>query len=261
MTPVAITIPAAAGAPALHIHVNPLYALFHYVYVAKEALRPEGDRDPAAAPAVALMRRARWPYGLSGTWTDWERPVATADAVGEAVAGLREAMTVTIDQVEGALREAERVFLDTLWPQRLPAIEAGLATLREHLVPHFPAMMLRQGEELNLTWPVRIDAFLVTDCYAWQGGYSHPLTIDVARITGLELCETLIHEAIHVGDSYTRRTGGPGRAGERFVGALRERGVPLQTARDTWHAVIFASSAAQVKHFIAPDYRDYALTR
>lgn len=253
-----LAISAAERSPALHVRVNPTYALYHYLV--REAQRRPDERHPATREAAALMQEARTPLGLHGHWDSWEQPLAAGDTVGEATRGLREAMASTADQLGAALARAERPFRDALWPRRLPLVEEALLTLRERLAPHFPAMARRQAETFGFTWPPRIDAFLVTDCYDRPGAYSHPLTVDVAHNTGLELCETVLHEATHVGDVHTNILGGESLQ-HRLIAHLEGRGLSFRKAWDVWHAVIFASSARQVRAHIAPGHTDYALPR
>lgn len=252
----ALVIPAQEHSPALHVHGNPLHNLYHYL--AREAQRPREERNPATAAAAALMAEVRFPRDVQGLWSTWERPLTTSGTPEEAVRGLTQTMTETADQLGEALRQAESVFRETLWPQRLPKIEAALATLREHFAPHFPAMARGQAALLDLAWPSRIDAFLVTDCYAREGAYSHPLTVGVSQHTGIMLCETLLHEATHVGDVHANIPGKE-RFGGRLQAYLTKSGLCGRDTWNVWHAVIFAASAEQVRACIAPEHTDYAI--
>jgi hypothetical protein len=258
MNAASLVVPGEEQSPSLHVYVNPLYSLYHYLV--KEAELPASKRNPATAAAAVLMGRARNQRGVNGIWTIWEQPIAAGGTREEVVQGLGDAMAATVARIGEALGAAEDVFLNPLWPERLPLVEAALATLRADFAPHFSAMARRQGELLGLAWPRRIDAFLVADCYAWQGGYSHPLTLDVSQLKGLELCETLLHEATHVADLYT---GGLGRQSleDRLRARLVEHGIGSTTAWNVWHAVIFAASAQQIRAFINPEHIDYALPR
>ncbi len=185
--------------------------------------------------------------------------MARGGTADEAEAGLMEAMTETVAQLGSALHAAESDFNQRLWPERQPAVQAALTTIQDLLQPSFAAMAQRQAAVLHLIWPQRIDVYLVTDCYDWQGGYSHPLTIDVTTHRGVTLCETLLHEATHVADVYT----GESRKQSlrtRLTSALSEDGIPPPHAWNAWHAIIFAASAHHIRDFIDPAHTDYAAT-
>ncbi|MDP9375799.1 MAG: hypothetical protein M3Q65_25780, partial [Chloroflexota bacterium] len=190
----------------------------------------------------------------------WERLVAQGAGLDAAVAGMKAAMLDTAEQIGAALRQAESVYRETIWPGRLSLIEAALTTLHEQLAPHFPVMVRAQGRALDLAFPPEIAAFLVTDCYDWRGGYSDPLTLDATLLQGLELCETVIHEATHLAERHTRWTAKREGLGDRLRAYLTEHGFTRNQAFDVAHAVLFAASAVQVRAFIDPHHVDYAST-
>jgi hypothetical protein len=167
-------------------------------------------------------------------------------------------MEETVDTLASALYDARSYFHEHVWPGHIVTIEAAAATIQDTVQPHFSALIQRQAELLSLRWPDSIAAYFVADCYAWQGGYSHPLTIDVSANTGTTLCETLIHEATHVAD--VSGNDHPDM-GSRLRQHLTSEGLSPQDAWNAWHAVIFASSADQVRRFIDPRYVDYASNR
>lgn len=252
-----LVIPAGDGSPSVHFHVNPLYNLYHYL--AREGQKQQSHRQAATADAASLVGWSRFPRGAHGAWDGWEQAITTSDTPEDALHGLTAAMTRTAGQIGEALRGSEAIWRNTLWPERVPLLDAAVALLRDALAPHFPAMARRQRDLLGLTWPDRIDAHLITDCYDRRGGYSHPLTIDVTLCTGMELCETVIHEATHVGDGWA----GPGTGsqfGARLQTYLAERGSTRDAAWNVWHAVIFAASAEQIRSFLDPTHVGYART-
>lgn len=169
-------------------------------------------------------------------------------------------MTQTVEQIEAALAQAEPFFRETLWPQRATQFTAAASTIQKELAPHFVAMARRQAEVLELSWPERIDAFLVTDCYDPRGAYSHPLTVDITHNVGSTLCETLLHEATHIADVHTLQQGQRSLS-NKVIEHLSGIGLHLSAADvwNVWHAIIFASSAYQVRTNIDPDHTDYAL--
>ncbi len=253
----ALIIAATAGTPAVYVHVNPLYALYHYLI--REGQRPREERDPVLSEAARDAAEARHLTGAHGIWDVWEQRVAQGGTADEAEAGLMEAMAQTVAQLGTALRVAESDFNHRLWPECRPAVQAALDTIQDLVQPRFAAMAQRQAAVLDLTWPRRIDVYLVTDCYDWQGGYSHPLTIDVTIHRGLTLCETLLHEATHVADVYTGESEKESLRG-RLMTALIEDGIPPPHAWNAWHAIIFAASAHHTRAFIDPAHTDYAAT-
>jgi len=250
-----LIIGAATGTPAVHVHVNPLYALYHYLI--REGQRPREERDSVVAEAARGASQARRLTGVHGVWDVWEQRVARAGTADEAVAGLMEAMTGTIAELGSALRAAESEFRQRLWPERQVTIQAALTTIQDLLQPSFVSMARRQATVLDLVWPQRIDVYLVTDCYDWQGGYSHPLTIDVTTHGGVTLCETLLHETTHVADVYTGEVGKESFR-TRLMATLIEDGIPPPHAWNAWHAVIFAASGHHIRAFIEPAHMDYA---
>jgi len=250
-----LVIEATTDTPAVYIHANPLYALYHYLI--REGQRPREERDPVLVEAAGMAAEARHLIGVHGVWDVWEQRVAQGGTADEAEAGLMEAMTETIAQLGSALRAAESDFNQRLWPERQPAVEAALATIQDLVQPRFAAMAQRQAAMLDLVWPQRIDVYLVTDCYDWQGGYSHPLTIDVTTHRGVTLCETLLHEATHVADVYTNESGKESLH-SRLMTALSGDGIPPPHAWNAWHAIIFAASGHNIRTFIEPTHTDYA---
>lgn len=263
-----VVIPAGKGSPELRVHVNPVYALYHYLR--KEAEAPLAQVKPETAEATATFRRAFHRSvvagvvnfgGLHGLWDVWEQPLTTGATIEAAVGGLRREMVAVADGIGAAMAEAEPVFNQKLWPQREPLIEAALTTIRETFEPQFPAMALRQAELLDHTWPDRVDAYLVTDCYDRFEAYSRPLTVDVAQSTGIELCETLLHEATHVADVHTNALEHKGLEDRLILFLLDGEDVPFGSILNARHALIFVSSADQVRTFIDPNHVDYALPR
>jgi len=250
-----LVIEATTDTPAVYIHVNPLYALYHYLI--REGQRPTEERDLVLSEAARDAAEARHLIGAHGVWDVWEQRVAQGGTADEAEAGLMEAMTETIAQLGSALRAAESDFNQRLWPERCVTVQTALTTIQDLLQPCFAAMAQRQGAVLELIWPQRIDVYLVTDCYDWQGGYSHPLTIDVTTHRGVTLCETLLHEATHVADVHTGESG-KGSLHTRLTSALIEDGIPPPHAWNAWHAIIFAASAHHIRAFIDPAHTDYA---
>lgn len=243
--------------PDVYVHVNPVYALYHYLV--REGLQPAAERVQATADEAIAAAAARRVGGVHGIWDAWEVPLASADSVDDAISGLRTAMTETVNTLGAALHAAETEFRERIWPARRGAIDEAFQTLRDLLAHRFADMARRQGKALGLVWPERIDAYLVTDCYDWHGAYSHPMTIDITRNQGFTLCETFLHEATHVADVHS---GALGRSSlhARLTAALSERGIQGLTAWNAWHAIIFAASAQQVRSFIDPGYTDYAVT-
>ena len=84
--------------------------------------------------------------------------------------------------------------------------------------------------------------------------------MDASKTAGLELCETMLHEATHVADVHTGAEGG-GCVGDRLIVRLVEGGVARAEAWNAWHAVIFAASARQVRESLSPAHPDYAAAR
>jgi hypothetical protein len=252
---VVLTLAGGGGAPKLRFRVNPLYCLYHYL-VRQGQLPPE-QRNPATAAAAARAARVREPRGVHGLWDAWEVPLATAAGVDAAADGLRAAMATAAEELGAALRAAEPHFRAAVWPRRRPVVEAALATLRTAIAPRFPALVRRQADVLGLVWPDQVDAFLVTDGYDRFGAYSHPLTVDVSRVAGDELHETVLHELTHVGDLHTGALGKE-CLGDRLVRRLVQTGASRRRAWDAWHAVIFAASGRTVRDVLDPDHTDYA---
>lgn len=226
-----------------------------YHYLRRQAEVPIPLVDEATAAAAALMRTAVNRMegagganlgGYHGLWDVWELPLASNPRIDPAVDGLREAMMETADAVQASMREAESIWMADLWPAREPHIETGLATLSRRLSPAFSAMCQAQAEHLDLSWPARLDAYLVTDCYDRFEAYTPPLTIDVARSQGLELCETLLHEATHVAERFSRSRAVLSLS-DRLLLFLIECGVTSFGAiLDAQHALVFVSSGRQV---------------
>ena len=215
------------------------------------------ERQLATAEAAALAADVRFARGVHGIWNVWERPFTTSGTASEAAEGLKTAMAATADRLGDALQRAEGVFRETLWSERVPLVDATLALLREGFAPHFPDMARRQSAALELDWPPEIDGFLVSDSYG--GSYSHPLTIGVAECGSqaqrLELFETVLHEATHVASVYTVKEGLSGRLGTYLAG----RGLRGDQVWNVEHAMMFASSAQQVRTCIDSTHVDYAL--
>jgi hypothetical protein len=165
-----LRIPSGDGAPQVDIHVNLIYSLYHYLV--RQGSEQSSERDPAMSAEAQRAAHVRFPLGVHGMWTGWEVPLASAATLGDAISGLRARTNQTVDTLAIALREAETEFREHTWPERQLRLETALLTLRQVLAPHFAEMARRQGEVLELVWPERIDAYLVTDCYDRRGAYS-----------------------------------------------------------------------------------------
>lgn len=263
-----IVVPAGELSPALHIHVNPMYAMYHYVR--RQAELPIPLVDEATANAAALMRQALNRVegaggsnmgGYHGLWDRWEPPLAGNLAVAPAIDGLRGAMMGMADALQASLSEAESIWMTSLWPKRELHIETGLSTLSDLLQPGFVAMCHEQAEYLDLVWPERLDAYLMTDCYDRFEAYTPPLTIDVAQSQGLELCETLLHEATHVAERFTRTRDGTSLSDRLLLFLMESGSTNFGSILDAQHALVFVSSGQQVRARIDPDHIHYAASR
>lgn len=167
-----IVIPATARSPELHVQVNPLYSLYHYLRI--EAAGPLSSISPETAEATHAMRATINQQtvagvanmgGYHGLWDLWE-PAIAQGATTEAVAnGLRKQVDGFADGVSRAMSLSEPFFVEHLWPERLPHIERALDTLRERFVPHFSTMARHQAEQMDIVWPDRVDVHLVAWCY------------------------------------------------------------------------------------------------
>lgn len=250
-----LEIPGTDQSPRLQFHVNPSYAL--YQWLRTEAAKPAPADDGPLENAIRLMRRSVNVRGVHGVWDVWEGALASAqDRAPFEV--LRQAIVTTGKDLARALQEAEPYFHGEVWPDRQAAIRTALGTIEETLAPRFPVMAARHSTLLDLAWPDTIDVYLVTDCYDFGGAYSHPLTVDVVRNTGLRLCETVLHEATHVADVHTAETGST-TLGDRLISMLVARGLDRRTAFNLWHAVIFAASGARIREALDSYYVDYAV--
>lgn len=253
-----LIVAATESSPEIAIHVNPSYALYHWLR--KGAESPGPDPVPAFHDSIRKLRRVLNQQGLHGTWQLWETAISAGDSQDASLANLRNAVTVTGDDTADAIAIAEDRFLCEIWPAQLRLIEEALKTISQGFAPVFPAMANDHARLLKLRWPSRIDAYLITDTYERFGAYSHPLTISVSHNTGITLCETLLHEATHVADVYMEEIGAMG-LGDSVGAALLDDGMQLRAAFDCWHAVIFASSAYQMRAHIDPEHIDYATGR
>lgn len=263
-----IVIPANTGSPELRVHVNPRYSLYQYLRI--QATGPLGAIRPEMAEATNIMRAAinqRTVAGVAnmagyhGLWDLLEPPIALASTTQGMGDGLRSAVNSFAEGVSQAITSGEPFFMEHPWPERLPHIERAMETLRDLFVPHFPTMAQRQADQLDIVWPDHLDVNLVVYCYDRFEAYTPPVTVDVSRSTGLELCETVLHEVTHAADGYTNALGHKGLE-DRFLLFMLEHEMPsFGTILDARHAVIFASSAHQVRTAIDKGHVDYAIPR
>jgi hypothetical protein len=261
-----IVVPSEGHSPELCVRVNPLYSLYHYLRI--QAAGPLPAIRPETAGATHIMRTAlnyRTVAGVAnmggyhGLWDLWERPFTVGGTVEGISTGWHAELQSLADQVEIAMSMAEGAFLETIWPERLPMIQAALQTIEEKIVPHFAKVARRQADQLDLTWPDRVDVNLVTYCYDRFEAYATPLTIDVSRCEGFDLCENLLHEATHIADGHTNANGMLG-LGDRLLLFLLQAEVPSFGAiLDARHAIVFASSAHQIRTHIHSSHVDYAV--
>lgn len=261
-------IPAGDRSPALHIHVNPIYALYHYLR--RQAELPIPLVEAKTVGATALMRKALNRVegagganlgGYHGLWDVWEPALAGNDGIVPALTGVRDAMMGTANALQSSLHEAEGTWIADLWPAREDYIKTGLATLRDVLQPGFAVMCQEQAEHLGLAWPERLDAYLVTDCYDRFEAYTPPLTIDVSRSHGLDLCETVLHEATHVAERFSRARDATSLSDRLLLFLLESGDVPFGSILDAQHALVFASSGRLVSEHIDPEHSHFAVTR
>lgn len=262
------TICTSSNVPDLQVHVNPHYALYHLLV--GEALAPVEKRDPAIAEAASAMELACSYRVFNGGWLIWDETIADCNTVEDTVERLQaevkgsadlpwevSELESAIEHIGNSIKMTETLFNEEIWPERIPRLEEALRTIETLLAPSFSDMAHRQAEVLSIVFPSEISAYLVTDCYVKVGGYSQPVTIDVSQHTGLQLCETLLHEATHVGDVYTNKLG-KASLGKQLADYLDDEGDKYW---NIWHAIIFASSARQVRECIDPDHTDYVSIR
>jgi hypothetical protein len=255
MSEPALVIPGSAETPSLHINANPVYALYHYLV--SEGTQPSDTRHASLSDAARRVADARHLRGVHGIWDVWEQPLAAAESASDGFEALRASMTETVEQLGAAMQGAEPIYRREIWPKRYSLVAAALDTMYERFVPVARDLMLDTARRLDLLWPDLIDVYLVPDCYAWQGGYSHPVTIDVSSNTGTVLCETLLHEITHVADVHTSDAR-ESDLGRRLTARLRDDGVGVGDAWQAWHGVIFTSSAYEVRAHIDPGHKDFA---
>ncbi|MGI8404986.1 MAG: hypothetical protein ACR2OE_09535 [Thermomicrobiales bacterium] len=253
-----LIIAATEKSPEIAIHVNPSYALYHWLRAKAET--PGPNPAPEFGNAIPLMRRALNVSGLHGFWGIWENSLTDAITLDQVNLNLIHAVTSTGEALASAIAAAETRYREEIWPQQQQVFTDALSVIEQRFTPAFPAMAADHAQLLDLTWPRHIDAYLVAETYERAGAYSHPLTISVSHNTGITLCETLLHEATHVADVYMEEIGAMG-LGDSVGAALLDDGMQLRAAFDCWHAVIFASSAYQMRAHIDPEHIDYATGR
>lgn len=245
-----------------------MYAMYHYLR--HQAELPIPLVDEVTPRATALMRTALNRVegaaganlgGYHGLWDVRGPPLAGNPEIAPTIDGLRDAMIGTADALQASLREAESIWMTGFWPERAPHIETGLSTLSDLLQPAFVAMCQAQAEQLDLVWPERLDAYLVTDCYDRFEAYTPPLTIDVARSQGLELCETLLHEATHVAERFSRSRDVTSLSDRLLLYLIESESISFGSILDAQHALVFVSSGRQVRGHIDPNHIDYAASR
>lgn len=244
-----------AETPVLNVHINELYDLYHYLVTAGSGRVHESN--PIMQEAARQAVGARHLMGVHGIWDEMERPLASALTIGGALSDARGLVNDTLDRLESALGYASEVFHRDIWPQHQVYFSAALGSIQDQFAAQFDEMVRAQATILDVVWPERVDAYFVTDCYAPEGAYSHPLTIDVRANTGTTLCETVLHEATHVADVYSREVGRE-TLGRKLGFALMSAGTSPTDAWNAWHAVIFASSAYQIRTRIDRTHVDYA---
>jgi hypothetical protein len=250
-----LRIAGTAHSPELAFHVNPTYALYHWLRVNSGRT---GVDDARLKTAFSLARKSFSPRGVRGIVEPWETALAGGETADRSLLAFQAQVQATGEAMATAMRSAERIFMEEFWPERKAQISQALGTIEETFQPAFPGMAREHADLLGLAWPGRIDVHLVGDCGERGGAYSHPLTIDATQNTGLVLCETVLHEATHVADVHTT---GRASLGDRLQAYLGERGLSPWQRFNIWHAVIFAASAASTRHHIALDHEDYATSR
>lgn len=253
-----LVIAATETSPEIAIHVNPHYALYHWLRAKAETFGP--NPVPEFGEIIPLMRKALNLNGLHGFWGIWENSLTGTSDMELANAGLIQAATSTGEALASAIAAAGTRYHAEIWPAQQPVFTEALTSIERHFAPIFPAMATDHARLLDLKWPRHIDAYLVAETYERAGAYSHPLTISITHNTGITLCEMLLHEMTHVGEDHSDHLGRP-YLGNRIVTALLSDGTPYPAADAIGHAFIFASSAWQTRSHIDPHHIDYASKR
>ena len=254
--PVRLRVPATAHSPELVVHASPTYALYHW-------LRANSGKPPAderLRPAFRLVAKSFNPFGVRGLVEPWEEALASGESADQSYQAFQGRVKASGDEIVMAMRSAERIFMQELWPEREGRIARAVDAIDATFAPEFPGMAVEHAELLGLRWPGSADLHLVADCGERGGAYSHPLTIDISQNTGAWLFETILHELTHVADVYGHETGHR-CLGDRLQAFLGEHGVPPWQRFNAWHAVIFAASAACTRHHFSLDHEDYAKSR
>lgn len=163
------------------------------------------------------------------------------------------------------LEAAEPWFLETVWPEHARTLAAATDTLQELLLPREDACFHSVTAALAMGHPVVvIPVYLVAQApppggVTLRGPTGAVSMVGVDGITGFDLVEVVLHEAIHALDVATAQEP---TVLQRLRQSLQEGGVPRTDPRyrDIPHAVIFLQAAATVREVLDPEHRDYGET-
>jgi len=250
----------AHAVPELRFQANPVYNLYHYLRTVAERPQPPAVPPPQEIARLApQVRRQRLPQPLGLLWSRWEEAIAASTSAAELRSSGPWRWRHSPRRLFALMARSEEPYREHVWPQHQPAIHEALDTIRRHLMPCYEDLFAGHARLLRMHWPPSITVHLVGDCYLAQGGYSHPLTVDAHGNRGLQLIETVLHEATHVMDMASPD---PGRASAvllRALGAGRLKLSPRRHLWQVWHGLIFWSAGEAVQRFFDPTYDPYAL--
>lgn len=225
-----------------------------------------------AARAAKELNRS-----LGGSFLAWG-PIAglvpgcaTASDVERAFAGVPETIelrggTVRLREsalvLAAALKQAEPVFLEQVWPAQQREVAAARARLAEGFEPKAAACLVHHLERLGMKDPgLSIPVYLMARA-PFPGAFTHRgadgqsvCFVSLESAEGTQLFETVLHEVTHALDIAT-----PGASVlEDLRKLLEESGIAPRDAvfRDVPHTLMFVQAAESIRSTVAPEHQDY----
>lgn len=247
--------------------------LFHV-----RALAAEGSSDVPAGMADAVRAAQELHRSLGGSFLSWG-PIAGvlpgcdhAADIERAFAGLPEAferhdrtsvpLRATALALAAAMRQAEPVFLEHVWPADQQAVAAARSRLAQGFDPKQAACLAYHLECLGMEDPgLAIPVYLMARAPS-PGAFTHigadgrgVCFVSLADSEGTQLFETILHEVTHALD-----IAAPGASVfEELRRRLQESGIapgdPL--LRDVPHTLMFVQAAESIRRTVAPEHQDY----
>lgn len=183
-------------------------------------------------------------------------PIVAAQSRSEIEYWVQELFKSMAQQFTTNLLNAYRDYLEWIWDDRAPVLEAALKCFELKFLPYEEALFDALVASLRYAFDKRIPVFPVAEGTIYGAFASEPplTVINVCRTPEKFFNETILHEATHTAEDYNAAR--PDSALAILKRELVERGKGNKFA-EVWHCLIFWNSGELIRRYLDPSHAHY----